>query len=133
MKLKLLHRCLVGGLTDLGVSQDGRHVLAVSHNGRGVFDLATGGRVARDYTPPTESWYRPDDAEADGIGPCQGEVIGIFGFSRETPGETMREIQQLDPHSQLTEFRAAQISHDGSKLVVGFSDEIAIYERRTAP
>ncbi len=131
MKLTLLHRCLVGGLTDIGLTADGGHVLVVSHNGRGVFEMATGTRVARDPESPSQvPWLRQDAGEVDGIGAWEGEVIHTVGlFTAATPDNVMAEIQQVDPENQVTEFRAALVSVDGARALVGFSDELRIYER----
>ncbi len=71
----------VGGLTDVGFGADSEHLLVVSWNGRGVFDCATGERVARDRTPAGD-WQDCFRLEARGIGPLEGQAVrtaGLFG------------------------------------------------------
>lgn len=69
----------VGGLVALGFDPSGRYLLAVSHNGRGVFDTSSWERVARD-----DSLAYPVNGIAIGIGPIDGQQIPVAGVNFET-------------------------------------------------
>jgi hypothetical protein len=62
----------VGGMIAGGFSVDGRYFLAVSHDGRGVYDCATWTKIARDDTPAY-----PEAGVSSGIGPIAGEMIAV--------------------------------------------------------
>jgi len=117
---------LVGGLTNVGFGADSDYLLVVSHNGRGVFALPSGDRVARDYEA-TGRWHR--DIEADGIGPLDGQVVPIFGIHADLPPEIRSALEGFDLDSHVTEFKGAAISPDDQTLAVGYSDVIEIYKR----
>ena len=71
----------IGGLTDVGESLAGDYLLVVSHQGRGVYDLTSGERIARDRDLVRES-DRDDQAHTvAGIGPIEGTmfVLRVFG------------------------------------------------------
>ena len=76
-------RCVVhagiGGLTDVGFFADGRYLLVVGFQGRGVYDLEDGERIARDRL---DDWSYCDDANstAAGIGPLEGVRIPLAGL-----------------------------------------------------
>lgn len=120
---------MTGGLADIGLLSDGEHVLAVSSNGRGIFNLSSGERVARDSSNQSNDWDR--GKEVDGFDFCAGEIVSMVGmFSGVEPKESvLSEIQQLQIHEQITGFRAALVSHDQSKTIVGYSDCLIIYSR----
>jgi hypothetical protein len=69
MCLAFLH---VGGLVAMGFDSTGRYVLAISHNGRGVFDSTTWKRVARD-----DAKAYPVRGVGIGIGPIDGEHVPV--------------------------------------------------------
>ncbi len=56
-----------------GFDPSGRFLLAVSHDGRGVFDTTTWERVARDPTPAY-----PEHGHAVGIGPIAGLSVPVI-------------------------------------------------------
>jgi hypothetical protein len=62
----------VGGLVAMGFDLSGKYLLTVSHSGRGVFSTETWERVARDAAAAY-----PTDGKAVGIGPIDGQVIGV--------------------------------------------------------
>ncbi|GAA2519271.1 hypothetical protein [Winogradskya humida] len=75
----------VGGLVGVGFAPDpatGRELLmAVSHNGHGLFDPASGELLARDEDPAT---LYPDDEELTCAGPgslAGKPVLRVVGFS----------------------------------------------------
>jgi len=76
MRERYLH---VGGLVAMGFDPSGRYLLAVSHNGRGVFDTSTWERVARD-----DSLAYPAHGIAIGIGPIDGQEIQVVGVNFDT-------------------------------------------------
>src|SRR5579862_3620152 len=60
----------IGGLVAMGFSKDARYLLTISHSGRGVFDMRTWERVARE----AELAY-PENDIGIGIGPIDQEPI----------------------------------------------------------
>ena len=69
MCLASLH---IGGLVAIGFDATGRYILTISHSGRGVFDMNTWQRVARDPSPAY-----PLDGVAVGIGPIAGQSLPV--------------------------------------------------------
>jgi hypothetical protein len=69
----------VGGLTDVGFAV-GSLLLVVSHQGRGVVDLASRNVVARDRQE-TGAWFDKARRAALGIGPLDGTWIGVCGLA----------------------------------------------------
>jgi hypothetical protein len=68
----------VGGLTEVGFAA-GSLLLVVSHQGRGVVDLASGNVLARDRQE-TGAWFDAARRAALGIGPLDGTWIGVCGL-----------------------------------------------------
>src|SRR5262249_53104455 len=70
----------VGGLIAIGFPSD-FHLLTLTWNGRGIFDLRTCERMARDYADPTDAdWIAVDQLSASGIGEFSGRMIPIVGL-----------------------------------------------------
>lgn len=69
-----------GGLTGVGTDAASRYLLVVSHDGRGVFDLASGERVARDRADVPAAEFREDPFTVGGIGPLAGTMIPCAGL-----------------------------------------------------
>lgn len=63
----------------MGFDPDGKYLLAVSHNGLGVFDTRTWQRVARDPEPSY-----PKNGKVEGIGPLAGMLIPVLEKDYET-------------------------------------------------
>lgn len=87
----------IGGLTEVGLAGSDRYLLVVSHAGRGVIDLASGRRVARDEaTPASESpWLNRAERQVQGIGPIAAQwipMIGLWGgqLASSAPGWRVR-------------------------------------------
>jgi hypothetical protein len=72
------HYLHIGGLVAMAFSADEGLLFVVTHSGRGIFDLTTGERVARDY----EETY-PKDGAIDGIGPLAGISIEVAEYNLE--------------------------------------------------
>jgi len=74
MTWTLAKRLHVGGTIAAGFTIDARFLLVVCRDGRALFDVNTGDRVARypDYMQ-TKKW--PRQTEAHGIGPCEGVAV----------------------------------------------------------
>jgi hypothetical protein len=70
----------VGGFEALGFSPDSRHLLVVSSSGRGVFDSASGERVARDSSKATGDWYNLEVLTVEGIGPLSDQSVQVAGI-----------------------------------------------------
>lgn len=92
----------VGGLVAMGFDATGKYLLTVSHSGGGVFSTDSWEPVARDAT-----LAYPADSKAVGIGPIEGQVIGVF--ERD---ENQDRIEMQSP--------------DGKHHLVGESDGITV-------
>jgi len=78
------HTLRIGGLIALGVDSSERFLLAVSHSGRGLFDLETGSVVARDEEDwAGTGWYSHTASTCLGIGPIEDEMISVSGIHCE--------------------------------------------------
>ncbi len=71
----------VGGLTEVGWSASGGHLLVVSSSGRGLLDASTGTWTARDRDTSFEDWFDASHVTALGIGPFGGERINVAGLA----------------------------------------------------
>ena len=87
----------MGGLTEAGFAA-GSLLLVVSHQGRGVVDLASGDMLARDRQE-TGAWFDAARRAAPGIGPLDGAWIGVCGLAgassparRRTAGGPARQV-----------------------------------------
>jgi hypothetical protein len=65
-------RLFIGGMVAGGFDCTGKYLLVVSHSGRGVFEVGTWQRVARDAARAY-----PDASVAVGIGPISEERIAV--------------------------------------------------------
>lgn len=88
MRLTTLH---IGGLIAMGFDPSGKYLLAVSHNGRGVFETTDWKSVARDYEPTY-----PEGNQVEGIGPLAGQQIGVKEKNYDTD-----ELAIVDPHQRF--------------------------------
>jgi hypothetical protein len=75
---KIVH--FTGGLTGVGLGPQAKHLLVVSHAGRGVIDLSTGERVARDSQEIPDSEFQEDPFAVGGIGPLAGVQVSCAGL-----------------------------------------------------
>lgn len=143
----------VGGLTDVGFSEDEAYLLVASHAGRGLFETATGEKVARDDEAPVEgaAWLRTTSNEVQGIGPLAGVWFSMAGlFGGELPQATSDgwrvsvedgKATQVILESQrgerwlldtpITEVKAVGFSKSGHLLVIGTSTEVVFFKRET--
>lgn len=86
----------------MGFDATGKYLLTVSHSGRGVFSTETWELVARDSVVSY-----PADGRAIGIGPIDGQMIGVF---ERNESRDRIEIQ----------------SPDGKRRLVGESDGVVV-------
>ena len=86
----------------MGFDATGKYLLTVSHSGSGVFSTETWECVARDATVAY-----PADGRAVGIGPIDGQVIGVV--ERD---ESRDRIELPSP--------------DGRRRLVGESDGVTV-------
>lgn len=133
----------VGGLTEVGFA-GGPLLLVVSHQGRGVVDLASGELLARDRHE-AGAWYDAARGAVLGIGPLDGTWIGVCGLAGgRLPDATADGWQarasgdcvtvsapgrQLLQVSESEEVRACGFSPDGATFVIAASPGVAIYRR----
>ena len=148
-------RYAVGGLTEVGFSDDSEYLLAVSSRGRGVYECRTGEQVARDYSEPNETWYDERNLRADAIDPIAGEPVRLAGLiggglPNIGPGGWWADAITLDwPDTSLLlggpggwiyddntpfvkvgierEVRAFGFSWSGESLVLATSSDLAIF------
>lgn len=144
-----------GGLTEIGLSADERHLLVISASGRGVIETSTGKRVARDYVVPRfdSEWIRMDRRLVKGIGPIADEwvsAVGLWGgmmssvnprnwlvnLEKQGPSENVYIENQMSGQHYLidipfTEVRALGFSKSGRLLVFATSSEVVLYENVT--
>jgi hypothetical protein len=134
----------VGGLTEVGFA-DGRLLLVVSHQGRGVVDLASGDLLARDRHE-AGAWFDTVRRAALGIGPLDGAWIDVCGLAGgRLPDATADGWQARASGDCVTvsapgrqplqvngseEMRAFGFSPDGATFVMATSPGIAIYRRQ---
>ncbi|MCL2348360.1 MAG: hypothetical protein FWC50_08875 [Planctomycetaceae bacterium] len=73
---------IVGGLVEVGFSESSEYLLAITHDGRGLFDCSTGEKIARDYSPldGSAAWHDSTRLRAKGIGPVSEEWIPLSGL-----------------------------------------------------
>jgi len=144
----------VGGLTEVGLTDDERWVLVVSSGGRGLFDAHTGLRVARDAATPTleSPWLDEKTRTAQGIGPADGmavHVVGLWGGA--LPERTADGWWVIAPEGgrddtiwlmssggerwaldrPLTEVRAVGFAPSGELLVVATASDLALFTRHS--
>jgi hypothetical protein len=129
----------VGGLTEVGFA--GSFLLVVSHQGRGVVDLASGERVARDRHE-TGAWFDAARGTALGIGPLEGIAVEVTGLAGgQLPGRT-EDGWRADAHAggvtvsapggqpleidENEELRAFGFSPDGNTFIVATPSGVLI-------
>jgi len=133
----------VSGLTEVGFAA-GSLLLVISHQGRGVVDLASGNVLARDRQE-TGAWFDAARRAALGIGPLDGTWIGVCGLAGgHLPGATADGWQarasgdgvtvsaagrQPLVASESEEMRAFGFSPDGTTFIIATSPGLAIYRR----
>ncbi|WP_329123045.1 hypothetical protein [Streptomyces sp. NBC_01465] len=153
----------VGGLTGVGFGlhpDSGRDLLmAVSHNGHGLFDTVTGERIARD--PEGDD---PDggDLACQGLGPLADSrirIAGLYGGGLHTTAVGGWSVEVVSPdwpndrvllsgaggspyrgahgegwwhvfHSAWSELRAFGFSPSGRSLAVATSSDVTLWTRR---
>jgi hypothetical protein len=145
----LLHA--VGGLTEVGFSQDESFLLVVSHAGRGLFNLSTGKRVERDDEPPAldSTWIKREQRLVQGIGLAKDKwfpVAGLWGGDLPKLTQTnwavevvakgrdeLAILRKSNSHERwlveksITEIKAFGFSNSGRYLVLGTSSDVAVF------
>lgn len=124
---QLIARLTVGGLTELGFVPGDRQFLVVSHSGRGLFETATGLRLARDGDPPTSnsSWLDERGGFAEGIGGLAGVRIRVVGLWGGTLPQSTRDgwslrIRRVGGTEQVQLYRSG--GHDYFVIEEPFSE-----------
>ncbi|QWP76178.1 hypothetical protein J5226_21730 [Lysobacter sp. K5869] len=151
-------RIAIGGLEWVGFEPDGDLLLVASSRGRGVFDMRSGEKLARDYHD-----IGLDDRrmETEGIGPLQGQTvrmagIGGGGLNRgahdgwhleiAAPDWPQQDVFLIEPFSMLFDPRPAHagkahkllstwplvaygFSPTGQSFIVATSSDIVLFAR----
>ncbi len=146
----------VGGLTEVGFGPGTDMLLVVSHQGRGVFDCATGERIARDRLDDY-SYHHGTKLLANGIGLLEGKQIPLAGLAGGGLASSTEDGWSVDdfvldwpdhtlllsgPHSWPydvngplwklgieSELRAWGFSSTGKTLVLATSSDVVIWGR----
>ncbi len=152
----------LGGLRGVGFDEDSELLLVESSAGKGVFDCATGERIARDREAQSTG-YEEVRLESRGIGPLEGKLIRVCGicggglplltldgWSVELVHHSWPDVASLvllpanaflwDPAKargcrKLAEIEAPLaygFSHTGQSLVVAHSHTLRIWTRAEA-
>ena len=114
----------------------------VSHQGRGIFDVASGTLLARDASEAPE-WFDPHIPAVLGIGACAGEWIPVAGLAggrlaQSTAGGWVASqaatgvVLERDDHdrqeiTETEEVRVFGFSKDGGTFVLGSSPTLRIF------
>ena len=111
----------VGGLTEVGFSSDEATLLVISHAGRGLFDLTTGARLARDDEMPSLecSWIDKSRMLVQGIGSAQDQwfsSVGLWGGTLSPSSHDQWSVQLKS--SGHNEFAYAINTKSGDKWLV---------------
>jgi hypothetical protein len=141
----------VGGLTEIGFSGAEATLLVMSHDGRGLFDLATGRRIARDDEQPAPNtlWMDRTARRVQGIGPSGDEwfaMAGLWGGALQTVSPTgwtvavqgrgrderayvtaRRDRTKWLVGTPLGEIRAFGFSGSGRHLVLATSSDVSVF------
>lgn len=148
----------VGGLTEVGFSNNAELLLVISLSGRAVIDCSTGARIARDEERDGD-WYLPHVLHCMGVGPLADEAVQIAGLHGDglpmlTPsGESLTVVSPdwprsnvifcpahkmplLDGHQtgccfvgQRDEIRAAGFSWTGNSFVIATSSDVNVFTK----
>jgi hypothetical protein len=143
----------VGGLIAIGFPSD-FHLFTLSWNGRGVFNLQTFERTARDDEDPAAAgWIAHDQLSALGIGEFADQMIPIAGLwggigHSQTPdgwrlqnrvrSGTVLSSSLVDPTGSqitnvplvsITEYRAVCFNPSGEFLLLASSSEVQVLQR----
>ena len=151
----------VGGLTDVGFGISSDLLLVLSHDGRGLFDCASGERIARDRSTNFE--HDTANLLARGIGPIAGQLVrtaGLYGgglalttadgwnldsavltwptptLFLSPPGESLygRTFTGSPGTTKLggdETIRVFGFSPTGRAFIIGSSSDLTIYNRNT--
>jgi hypothetical protein len=152
----------VGGLREVGLSADEQRLLVVSYAGRGLFDLESARRLARDDEVPGPdcAWLDTAARRVRGIGVSEREwfnAVGVWGgalasgsgdaatatrgWMVEVRGTGRSERALVGPVDDkprwlvgqpLGEIRAFGFSPSGCLLLLGSSSELSVYARTEA-
>jgi hypothetical protein len=143
----------MGGLIAIGFPSN-FHLFALSWNGRGLFDMRTSERIARDYEDPAGAdWIAADQLSALGIGEFNGRMVPIVGLwggkghSKTPDGWRLKsQVEEgtvlssvlIDPTgsnitpvplTSITEYRAVSFSPSGQFLILACSSDVQVLKR----
>jgi len=140
----------VGGLTEIAADEANRYLLVVSAAGRGVYDLGTGERVARDYESPRydSEWLDETEHRVRGIGALEDvwlTAVGLWGGALPLISGGDRLIVTGDPHGAqslllhngagelrieskiVTEIRAVGFLQPANMIVLATSSDVSVF------
>ncbi|WP_035838991.1 hypothetical protein [Kitasatospora azatica] len=116
-------RTPIGGLLGIGFAtapDDGRDlVMVVSVDGHGLFDAATGEKIARDRDPDGSTPDAEPDLSCPGLGPIAAtrvHIAGLFGGGLHTTtqdGWTLEVVSPEWPHDRVLLSADGGIPHNG--------------------
>lgn len=145
--------CAVGGLTEVGFTANEKHIIVLSHSGRGVISTSSFDLVARDNEIPTikSPWLDQPGRKVRGIGPVSNEWVslaGLWGGNLEATcsSEWVSEVdtrgrdeiclikdisteRTYEVDRPLTEVRAFGFSHSGRFLLLATSSDLSVFSK----
>lgn len=121
------HVFAINGLLDMGIDDSGRYLLCASHDGRELFGLEGGERLAVDSGDLCAGIGGPE-AEMDGIGALAGTRVAMYGiFGRQVSEEAVAEAAALEHGARG--LSSALLAGCGGLLILGYHDHVCVLER----
>lgn len=142
----------IGGLINIGFIENTNLLIAISHNGRGIFDCCKGKKIARN---DEDVWQFFDDktGQVQGFDVLENKIIqtcGLFGDDnlpkKTNDGWTLKlienhnfkEIMLVSPNQdeisvandEVTEIKAFGFSNDEKFFVIAQSSDLSLYRRK---
>lgn len=111
---RLLPVFAVGGLFQVGYAEDSDLLLVLSSQGRGVFDCATGEKLARD-SADSHDFFDPVRLTADGFGPLAGQRIRTGGLLGGGLPLTTSDGWCLDVQARMWPMHSVFLTPPGSR------------------
>lgn len=118
----------VPGLKALGLDPAEKYLLAISRNGRELFDLEEGRRVAREAAGSHSTGPWKPRPSVEGIGPLAGQTIDLWGPGcGQAAAPLMRAARKLS--NGVTALKTALEADGGRLLIVAQEDGLYIFKK----
>ena len=110
----------IGGLTEVGWSRDGAHLLVLSSSGRGVIAPATGEVLARDRRLESGD-FDLEHVEAVAMRPIEDALVSVAGLSGGGLALMTADGWSLEIHAPRWPFHDVILAKAGSSLLFELS------------